>query len=329
MLPRPVSKTKETCKSYESVIGTILNHADRIQESTGSEPIQDRNLRMAMTLLELETHVQPATYRYYKAAVIHAIQTLPGDMDEQVMEILEPEASEVLAEHEHAVAIARAANLTTLIGSQQRAEHLSTADWITLITALLSTRSKWAQPAALWLVGTLETGLRPCEWASAKMTGTTLVVENAKATNGRAHGTTRTLDLFRASKQAMSAIRQFMAVVRHHGPEGFEALYSGVRELIADVARRALGQRQRYPSLYTARHCFASRAKMTYPQHVVAALMGHASIYTAPRHYAAARFAKGGRPLAVEPSMEDVMSVKRLQAARAAANYLGDQAERQ
>lgn len=329
MLPRPESKTQKTCASYESVVNTVLRHADRIQKNSGAEFIQDRNLRMAMALLELETHVQDATFRYYKAAVIHGIRTQPGVMDEQVMELLEPEASEVLAEHEHSVAIARAANLTKLVGAQQRAEHLPAADWIALITALLDTRSKWSEPAALWLVCTLETGLRPCEWSSASLTGTTLVVKNAKATNGRAHGESRTLDLFRASNKVVGSISQFLAIVRQHGPEGFTALYSGVRELISDVARRTLSPRQRYPSLYTARHCFASRAKVTYPQAAVAALMGHGSINTAPRHYAAARFAKGGRPLAVEPSTEDVMSVKRMQAARAAANYLGHQAERQ
>ena len=110
---------------------------------------------------------------------------------------------------------------------------------------------------------------------------------------------------------------------------GYAALYRGARELIADVGRRVLCPRDRYPSLYTARHAFASSAKLTFPQHVVAALMGHASVDTAPRHYAAARFARGGRPLEVDPSPQDVQAVARLQAARAAIMFIGGQGERQ
>lgn len=328
MLLRPETKTPATCRSYERVVLTILRHANRMQARGEIEPIPDRNLRLALTLLELESHVQPSTYRFYKAAVHHAIKVEPGEMDAQILEILEPEITEDHTERQHAIDLARQSNLTTLKCAQQRAEHLPAADWVILINALLGTKSKWGRPAAVWLVSTMKTGLRPCEWSSACLTGTSLVVQNGKATNGRAFGKTRTLDLFRASKETLAAVEEFLAIVQSHGPMGYAALYRGVRELIADVGRRALSPRDRYPSIYTARHAFASSAKLSFPQHVVAALMGHASVQTAPRHYASARFARGGRPLEVTPSPQDVEAVTRLNAARAAMAYIGVQGER-
>jgi len=108
----------------------------------------------------------------------------------------------------------------------------------------------------------------------------------------------------------------FIDTVVGHGPDGYRDLYNGVRNLIRVQARQVFVGRKQYPTLYTARHCFAARAKTTYNREEVAALMGHASIATAGRHYAAAGFARGGRPLDVEPTFADVQAVRRAQAAR-------------
>ncbi|NQW99780.1 hypothetical protein HQ447_03910, partial [bacterium] len=95
MLLSPESKTPATCHSYERVAKTILRHADRMQARGEIEPLVDRNLRMALTLLELEGHVQPSTFRFYKASVLHAMRMEPGDKDAQILELLEPELTEV------------------------------------------------------------------------------------------------------------------------------------------------------------------------------------------------------------------------------------------
>ena len=138
----------------------------------------------------------------------------------------------------------------------------------------------------------------------------TLVVVNAKATNGRAFGPTRTLDLGKADGETIRLIENFLQIVGEHQGEAFDDMYNGARNLITKVARDSLSSRKKYPTLYTARHSFSSKAKSEFTKRQVAALMGHASPETAPRHYAAARYARGGVPLEVAPSAQDVEAVR-------------------
>src|SRR5260363_111525 len=55
--------------------------------------------------------------------------------------------------------------------------------------------SDYAKRTALWLAAAAVTGLRPCEWRTAQLNedATQLIVQNAKATNGRANGASRTI----------------------------------------------------------------------------------------------------------------------------------------
>lgn len=323
MLPAPQSKTRATEVAYQRILETVQRHAARLEASGAFPEIPDRSIRLAATLLELEAHVQPATFRMYKAAVLHSITVDPTEQSEDARELLEPELTEDHTLRKHEIDLARKDNLTSLVGSQQRADHLSQQDWSILIEALLASKSRYGTAAALWLVATMETGLRPCEWRSAKIgSSKTLVVRNAKGTNGRAHSPTRTLDMFRSPAPIWIAISDFMEIVQNHGPDGFLGLYNGVREAIAVVGRRSLSPRKKYPALYTARDHFASRAKATFTRVAVAALMGHASVDTAPRHYAPARHARGGRPLAVQPSTQDLYAVQMRQSAQNALRYV-------
>lgn len=323
MLPSPQSKTPETERAYQKVTQTVLRHAERLEANGDLPAIEDRSIRLAATVLELEVHVQPSTFRQYKAAVLHSISIEPTELSDAAREMLDPEWTEDHTIRQHEIELARKANLTRLVGSQQRADHLSPQDWGILLNALLASKSQYGVAAALWLVAIMEAGLRPCEWASVEVKAPkTLVVRNAKATNGRAHGETRTLSMFRAEAPVWDAISDFLEIVRNAGPEGFQRLYNGSREVIATEGRRALSARKTYPALYTARDHFASRAKSTFTKAAVAALMGHGSIGTAPRHYAPSRHARGGRPLAVQPSPNDVHAVELRRSAQSALRYI-------
>lgn len=313
------SKTSATKSAYHRVVERIRRHAMLLINAGELGVDSDPNLQLALAYLDLEPTLQAASARYYLAAVLHEIECTPGDNDEQVIDLLKPEISEAHLERQHRIAAYRSQHLKDLRGAQQRATHLSESDWSTLLAAILQSRSKWSKFAAAWLICTRETGLRPIECLHAKFIGTVLLVVNAKTTNGRSHGPTRSIDLRLSRLETVEIIRQFLdAVSKHCQLQEFKNLYHGVRDLIASVGRRVLSKRKRYPSLYTARHCFASRAKSTLPADAVAALMGHASIYSAPKYYAAARYASGGVPLAVEPGQADLEAVRRLEAARQA-----------
>jgi hypothetical protein len=310
-------KTQSTIDAYKRINEGNLRHAALMRERGDLGDLTDRNMNLAMAVADLEPRVQPSTARQYRAAAMHAIESEPGPYDGDALQILQPEMTEVQTEHQHMLTLRRTELLTNLRGSQQRAEHLSERDWQIFLAALNASKNPWGRITALWFACTLITGLRPCEWEHAKMKERTLVVSNAKATNGRAHGPTRTLDFGKAGLNTVRLLETFLQIVAEHQGDAFADLYNGARNLITKVARSELTPRKRYPTLYTARHSFSSKAKSEFTKQQVAALMGHASSETAPRHYAVARYARGGCPLEVEPSHQDVRAVRNLEDAKA------------
>jgi integrase len=311
MLMQNPTKTLTTIATYERLGRRLTRRADELERLDEMGEVQDFDRRVAIAYLDLEPTISKATARLYRAAAIYCVQKDPGDFECEAMHMLAPEPSERDDFHEEWLTEQRAKNLTALRGAQQKAKWLPEQDWQALFIALGKSDSKWAMPAIQWLAATLVTGLRPIEWRNAVLTGKCLTVQNAKATNGRAHGETRTLDLSRSAAVERSAVGAFVETVKQHAESGFPDLYNGVRSLLRRIARRVFEGRKKFPSLYTARHVFAARAKATFGRDWVAALMGHASTSTAARHYARAHHARGGRPLGVEPSQDNVDAVRR------------------
>jgi hypothetical protein len=315
MLPRPNGRAPATTQAYQRVVKTLRNHVSRMQ-AVGDLPLEaDDNLLMALAWLELQPWIAPATSRQYKAALCDHMRQHPGADDDEVMRLIDPDLDATVLEREERLAEQRKLNLTGRRGAQQRATHLSAEDWRCLMEALYQSTSLYGRVAALWLAATRLVGLRPCEWASARRVGFALVVCTAKSTQGRAHGPTRSLNLSGLSPMEVKIIDRCLAEMDGQQGPCYRQLYSRVRDLLADVGRRCLSPRSRYPSLYTARHMFASAAKSTFTKVEVAALLGHGNVDSAALHYAAARYARGGRPLEVRASPGDIDAVLRRQQA--------------
>ena len=160
------------------------------------------------------------------------------------------------------------------------------------------------------------TGLRPCEWETAALeTHHTmqhaLVVQNAKATNGRAHGKTRTIVLTSFTKDQQKVLFTHLRnVTKQHDAGTFAEYYRNCRRCVERTADALWPQRPKHPTLYTARHMFSADAKSVFDKFKVAALMGHASIETAGNHYA--QKWSGSGSLSVEPDEADVKAVMEL-----------------
>jgi hypothetical protein len=80
-----------------------------------------------------------------------------------------------------------------------------------LRSALDESASAWASDLERWVEAGLITGLRPSEWAEARLEhsaslGPVLIVKNAKATNGRAHGPRRTMLLAGLTQEERNTI---------------------------------------------------------------------------------------------------------------------------
>jgi bisphosphoglycerate-dependent phosphoglycerate mutase len=197
--------------------------------------------------------------------------------------------------------------------SAQKAKRFTLDDLDLLRAELHVSSSKYAQATDMWFMAGMLTGLRPTEWKNVSLQlddrgRKTLVVKNAKNTNGRAHGETRTLIIEALKKDDLDIIETHVNNVRYFcrdGDDGFTHLYDSCRRLIREIADRLWSSRKKHPTLYTARHIFAADIKNKFDSYGVAALMGHASTRTASSHYAPKwSTANGGS--SIEPSDNDL-----------------------
>lgn len=199
--------------------------------------------------------------------------------------------------------------------SGQKAKNISKKDLSKLISELMISKSKWAEPTRIWLAAGYLAGLRPIEWSTAtiKIDGNEkwLIVKNAKHSNGRAFATERKLKITKLGEEEFAILENH--VLRAN--EAFKSnqwndFYSGCRFFLLQTAKRLWPERATHPTLYTSRHMFAANAKAVFGRTEVAALMGHSSDKTASLHYARKRWANGG--MDIEPDSNDVITVASL-----------------
>ena len=156
--------------------------------------------------------------------------------------------------------------------------------------------------AAAWMRGGFVTGLRPCEWQRSRLVGNQLIVQNAKATNGRVHSNERIVLI-----SDFRELHNIDALCHQLAGQDFEKKRRHVARAIGKHAKTLWPRAKKLPTLYSARHGFSAEAKAIFSREEVAALMGHASIETAGRHYARRRIARGF--LKVRPTSADVAAV--------------------
>jgi len=203
--------------------------------------------------------------------------------------------------------------------SAQKQKKIHETDLIRLLNYFHEKPSRHGISTITWLLAGICTGLRPSEWQHAEINvANELHIINAKATNGRAHGASRIInltDLNCQEKQIISLhldhVRQANLSASPHGKSGFELLYSHCRACLYAATRVLWPNRKMYISLYSARHQFAANAKASGLQlEHIAALMGHASIKTATSHYGRRSAGNGG--MKVKAHSDDVARVTKL-----------------
>jgi hypothetical protein len=113
-----------------------------------------------------------------------------------------------------------------------------------------------------------------------------MVVENEKATNGRALGRQRTLDISAFSSQDLNCVTRMAAVGARWSADGiFADMQAQSGALLHSVCRRLWPGRERGYALYSCRHQFTSNAKASTPLEEVSAILGHCVTKTAVAHY--------------------------------------------
>lgn len=163
--------------------------------------------------------------------------------------------------------------------------------------------SKWAALAEMLCEATLMTGLRPSEWATAKLLRSkeapaVLRVTNAKATQGRANGQFRNIVLDGMSNAELSMIENMLASLARFNDRSHIGANDAIRRVsryLYTASKKCFPTSRKAISLYSYRHQFAANAKQAgLTKAEVAALMGHGSDETAGRNYARRVSGRGG-----------------------------------
>ena len=303
----PISPKTETiyAAKYESLRRqTALAIGAQIQTSV--DPI-----RIVEYLVTRKPTLAKRSWRLYKAALAHQFQLARDNAPDQAAQQEIDYALQILRAQTQEGALSRGTRT-----SSKKAKTLRPADFRVLVDYVQAHLDRHIRARALltWCLATEPVGLRPAEWDAARRDispagAPLLVVQNAKATNGRGNGDSRTLDLSGCSPGQLAAIDELLDLVEGYRQDGgFERFQSQVAEYLYRAARAALSKRTQYPSLYTFRHQFSANAKSHLTPQEVGALMGHASDATALRHYAQKRHSTG--QVVVKPLPAEVANVR-------------------
>jgi len=162
--------------------------------------------------------------------------------------------------------------------------------------------SEIATMAGAFFEAGLMFGLRPVEWCSAKLEvfeagwshdvsavdGLSpthrLTVLNAKANSLRGNGVTRSIYSELTIEQASLVLTVIAWATERQ--EDWELWYKRLTNALYYGARSLWPRRKRVPSFYTSRHqCIANAKASDAPPNELAAMFGHASDWTARKHY--------------------------------------------
>lgn len=281
--PSEQTRTAETETFYNYRATLILRKiADHLPPETPIGPTEIHNWLKS----NINT-VRQNTGRLYKAVLVHHIT--------KNMEC------GVYSESESVPVIAKIKTLPT--NPVQPKEHRSSSNsakqvnekLVEKLLVKLDAKAGYATHcAALMFQSTIIAGLRPVEWTTARVefsdetSGITLVVKNAKNTNGRANSDYRKIEI-RPGKES-DIVRQTIEYIRSLTETGLSqtTILNAVRQAVrlANI-RTSKGKKV---TMYSARHQFSANIKNTKTREEVAKMMGHASINTAANHYGKGRY---------------------------------------
>ncbi|WP_232444947.1 site-specific integrase [Burkholderia ubonensis] len=280
------SRTDDTVARYLKRADSLLSRiADEMQLPEDAYPAPSD------VVAYMKRHAQEwkwSTFRQYQASLVCRYQI---EFERSGDQIFETTANEIRSLPYSDCKPEREPGQT----SSRKRKGIPKRDYDVLVANLANPKQggDYAKRTALWLIAALATGLRPCEWQKAQLSEdeTALVVQNAKATNGRATGVSRSVPV-RADD--LPVIRAHLDALRELRGKGltFNQIHNRCGEALNRACKAIWGKdsSKRY-ALYSARHQFAANTKAVASPEEVAALLGHRSTRTARRHYAPRRSA--------------------------------------
>lgn len=268
-----ITRTPETELQYKKVVQRLMLNVESSQIDPTVENVALFFDRMAPSLSK-------STVRQYRSALINHIEQ---QIDKGFL--IQSDAMPII----NLLQMIKGRSGASKRSSSLKSKHINELLLASLVSKLSKSRSRIALLAKNMFQSSVMVGLRPSEWASARIDKNILIVKNGKATNGRANGEFRYIDM---SSQYLQIDKIKMAIIERTIGETRSILSAGkdMTSLISDIAqlikRHRITTGGKYVTIYTARHQFAANMKIAGLTRLeIADLMGHASVDTAAKHY--------------------------------------------
>lgn len=257
-------------------------------------------------LISRKTEWSRPTWRFYKSSVVYFLEK---EIEESGKHEIAEEALEVLLEHGVEGCVKK-----TEKTSGKKLKKFPSKDFYKIHEYLENHEGKWHEPLRRWLISGLLTGLRPQEWANTQYVQVAgedaLIVKNAKATNGRAHGPTRTIFLGGLTESEKDILKLHVERANEwESHDDYQYFYNACANTLGRLSRSIWPRRPQHVSLYSARHQFSADAKASgLSREEIAALMGHAVDDTATKHYG--KKTAGTSLIMVRPDPVEVQKIR-------------------
>jgi integrase len=308
---RERTRTPATIKAYLKRGTLLLSMATR---ETGIDPLTP--IQFAGWFLAQEDRWSRSTVRTYRASIRECLEFLgvwKPDRSKHIAPALDLLA-QVADPETGSLAAPRTIREPRRTSAGKR-KSLTRDELNAVDAALAGLDHRYAFLARPYLSYTSLLGLRPSEWPTAQITGTTLIVQNGKNSNDRANGPTRIIELDAYSDGYIQGLSRFIGdLTQAVADNEWRRVHAGIRRALraACVATRIPGLIRRPVTPYTCRHVAAARLKASKTRIEVAALLGHATDETASRHYAPRSAAKGWKPIHTRPpeGAEDLIRLR-------------------
>lgn len=299
------TRSPSTLKAYPARARGLIQRCRRQLNISPHDGLDYR--RLVGWLIGHKVNINDKSWRQYKASVAYFLEQEVAQKQDPVAE----EALQLLL-----VEGSEGCQKTSRKTSATKLKKFPIRDYKRLTDYLETHASPWSDDLLRWLGAGILTGLRPIEWGQSHLTEAhgepAMIVQNAKATNNRAHGPTRTLLMGGLSEEERALIAQHMQRASDFREAGeYTRFVQGCANTLARAARRIWPRRDRYPTLYSLRHQFSADAKASgLSMEELAALMGHAVDTTATQHYG--RRSAGLEMIRVRPDPAEVARVRQV-----------------
>lgn len=248
--------------------------------------------------ISLKPSLKASSWRSYRRALLYMFSHIElSDESEEAIRILENDIYNRIRDGGKLFS-SRETKKENTSTSSLKMKRVVYADYLKIERALrVKFRSSRSMSLRRWIEAGILTGLRPSEWSATDVVNvkdvanntikTYLLVINAKATNGRANGVVRTLDISKFSDESKKVISDMSKLGRNWFKQGvFEYEKRECGRLLHRVSRELWNKRKNHYSLYSFRHQAIANWKTELDQYSVAALAGHGVITTAGNSYA-------------------------------------------